>query len=71
MREVHALIGEKSLIRTPVLLARAVASHAITLAGLRSRVKMLKESAAGPKDRDDLEHLDRVLERAQQSLDER
>jgi len=71
MREVIALIGEKSLIRTPVLLACAVASHTISLASLKSRLKTLKELAAGPKDRDDLEHLDRVLDRLQKSLEER
>lgn len=68
MREVVALIGEKNLIRTPDLLAGAVKSRAISLAGLKSRVKALKDLAAGPKDRDDLEHLDRVLDRIRKSL---
>jgi len=64
MRETVALIGEDRLIRTPCLLARAIKSHRVSPSNLKIHLEMLKRTAATPRDRDDVVHLQRILERA-------
>ena len=68
MREVIALIGEERLVRTPSLLAQAIESHIVSLSGLKSRLGMLKRTAATPRERDDVGHLQRVLDRVRERI---
>ncbi len=61
MREARRLIGEERLVRLHSLLVEVVASGLVTMERLRNAVAALATTAASSRDRDDVEHLERVL----------
>jgi hypothetical protein len=68
MREVRSHIGENRLIRTARLLARAIESHILSLSHLEKRLKILQETARNPREKDDVEHYGRVLNRVREPM---
>jgi len=61
MREIRRLVGEHRLMRLQSLLARAIASGLVTTERLEAAVAALAATASCPRDRDDVQHLERVL----------
>jgi len=68
MREARRLIGGERLVRLHALLAEAIASGLVTMERLRGAVAALAATAESPRDRDDVEHLERVLARCAASV---
>ncbi|MEW5901608.1 MAG: hypothetical protein AB1715_09125, partial [Acidobacteriota bacterium] len=66
MREARALIGEKRLVRTHALLATAIESQILAFSGLKTELEKLKKTASCPRDQDDIQHLERVLNRVRE-----
>jgi hypothetical protein len=71
MREARRLIGGERLVRLHALLAEAIASGLVTMERLRGAVAALAATAESPRDRDDVEHLERVLARVEETIDPR
>jgi len=68
MREIRRLVGEDHLVRTAALLAETIGAQLTTLDQLERRVAELTERATGARDRDDVQHLARVLDRVRGHL---
>jgi predicted nucleic acid-binding protein len=68
MREVRSHIGEKKLIRTATLLAQAIDSHIVSVEDLSARLGLLRTTATSSRDKDDVEHLARVLDRVKKLI---
>ncbi len=68
IREVRDRLGERRLVRSTTLLARAVTEHIVSLEGLNERLRQLSERASSPRDHDDAEHLERTLQAVTRAL---
>lgn len=68
MREMKRLVGEAQLLRSHVLLAEAIVEGLVTLERLHGALASLAATASTPRDRDDVEHLERVLARCAVSI---
>jgi hypothetical protein len=68
IRETKRLVGEERLIRSHVLLAEAVVAGLVTMERLHGALAALAATASTPRDRDDVEHLERVLARCAASI---
>jgi len=68
MREVRALIEENRLVRTHSVLAIAIERQKLAFSGLKTELEKLKKTASTSRDRDDIQHLQRVLDRVRKAL---
>lgn len=68
MREVRRHIGEKRLVRTATLLAQTIDSHIVSVVDLSARLGLLRATAASSREKDDVEHLARVLDRVKKLI---
>ncbi len=71
MREAGRLVGEQRLVRLHSLLAEAIAAGLVSMERIKGAVTALAATASNPRDRDDVEHLERVLERVRATIDTR
>ncbi|MFZ2055017.1 MAG: hypothetical protein WAU81_12590 [Candidatus Aminicenantales bacterium] len=71
MREVRAHIGEKRLVRTHTVLAVAIKRQKLGLSALKAEVEKLKKTAYTLRDWDDIQHLQRVLDRTREAISEK
>ena len=68
MRQILALIEENRLVRTHSVLALAIKRQKLVLSALEAAVEKLKKTATTSRDRDDIQHLQRVLDRVRKAL---
>jgi predicted nucleic acid-binding protein len=61
MREARRLVGEERLVRSHTLLAEVIAAGFVAMERLEGAVAALAATASTARDRDDVEHLERVL----------
>ncbi len=68
MREVRRLIGEDNLVRSATLLAKVGGKELECLERLDGAVAALAATAANPRDREEVAHLERVVGRVRNLL---
>jgi hypothetical protein len=68
MREARRLVGEHRLVRTPALLAMTIQAGLLSTGELDTAVESLAATAGSARERDDIRHLERVLERVREHL---
>jgi hypothetical protein len=71
MRETRRLVGDHRLIRLQSLLTEAISAGLVTTQRLEGAVAALAATASCPRDRDDVEHLERVLIRVRALIHEK